>query len=167
LPPNDLLRDFSESPGAQGTPLVKGPEQHANWTLRQFRCQRESRSPKPIPRAGRGNLHPVDKIARIQVLSSLPSAAGNQCVQDEGTTYSAPFGHIEKTRVGIERRFRPLAIVYGRFQRRIKPSLHVLAYTSSYFHLPFTGDICSDCKLTVHRVQWQRGVIKFCLCSTP
>ena len=47
--------------------LVQGPEQHANWTLCQFRCQRESRSRKPIPRAGRGNLHPVDKIARIPI----------------------------------------------------------------------------------------------------
>jgi len=44
----DLLRDFSESPvtavspGAEGTPLVKGPERRPKWKPRRFRCQRET-----------------------------------------------------------------------------------------------------------------------------
>jgi hypothetical protein len=39
LSPNDLLRDFSESPGAEETPFGQSPELHSEWMPRPIRCQ--------------------------------------------------------------------------------------------------------------------------------
>jgi hypothetical protein len=62
--PKDLLPDFAESPVTEGMPLVKGSEQHVNWTLRQFHVNenhdhgkrllvRSNKSP-PANRVGKG-----------------------------------------------------------------------------------------------------------------
>jgi hypothetical protein len=50
-------------------PLVKGPEQHANWTLRQFGVNENHDHGSRLLAPVRGNLHPVDKIARIPRLT--------------------------------------------------------------------------------------------------